>query len=193
MYYIQGGQPVGIDKRYLGCSDKTPPRDDKTITIHNELYFSKSSKIWENGGVAFIKSEISDRANTLGRMYLITAQQFVQVVSQENAREPGDDTIVIDFKKTIDDGQSMIDGGWYRRILYLGSETGHPIFTFTGGWEDDVIEMNAPGEKYMKVIIGGLKETYGMGDEKIIQYFLNVHGIKDLIEEEKLYDWINSI
>jgi hypothetical protein len=193
MCYITGGRPDGADKTFIGCTDKTPPLVDKKIIIPHQLYFSKSSSIWESGGVAFIRAEKNESVKTLGRMYLITTEQFIQVVRQENAREPEDNTILIDLKKTIELGQSMINGGWYRRIIYLDDEDGYPIFTFTGGWEDPDIVSKAPGEKYLKTIMRGIKETYGLTDDGVVEYLVDVEGISGSINSEMLIKWIQNI
>ena len=178
MCYIKGGTPEGSSTRCEGCSDKTPPQDRRPITIPHELYFAENSSSWEDKGVAFVKSERDLNAQTLGRMYLITREQFVQIVRQENGRSPDNPRISIDFEETIAQGQSMIKGGWYSRVIYLSEEDGYPIFTFTGRWEDDAIPPNKPCEAYRKTIIRGLRETYlEMGDEERIDYLGNAGGI----------------
>ena len=156
MCYINGGTPEGSPKRCEGCSDKTPPQDRTAITIPHEVYFAENSDSWKGKGVAFVKSQRDINAQTLGRMYLITREQFVQIVRQENGRTPDYSPIAIDFKETIVRGQSVINGGRYSRVIYLGEEDGYPIFTFTGRWEDDAIPPNKPCEAYRETIIRGL-------------------------------------
>ena len=109
--YINGGTPGGSSKRCEGCSDKTPPQDRRPITIPHELYFARESSSWGGKGVAFVKSQRDDNVKTFGRMYLITREQFTQIVRQENGRLPDDTRIIIDFEDTITQGQSMIKGG----------------------------------------------------------------------------------
>lgn len=193
MCYITGGRPEGATKNYIGCTNKTPPKKEKTIKIPHDLYFAKRSSIWENGGVAFIKSEKNEQFKTLGRMYLITDEQFISVVRQENARLPEDKTIDIDFEKTMADGQSMINDGWYRRIIYLGKRDEYPIFTFTGGWKDAEIELNPPGERYLKTIIKGIIEAYDLDSNYILRYLVSMMGIKGFIDTERLIKWIQYV
>jgi hypothetical protein len=195
MCYIRGGQPEGACKSYLGCTDITPPKANKNIQIPNKLYFSKSSSIWEHGGVAFIKAKTISGTDgkTLGRMYLITTEQYVQVVRQENAVDPDNDSIDVDFIKTIRDGESMINGGWYSRILYLGMDSSYPIFTFTAGWDDSEIELNVPGKNYLQSIIKGIKEAYNLDNESILKYLVNKEGIKGYIEKDLIYKIIEDI
>jgi hypothetical protein len=153
MYYIKGGQPESSTKCYKGCSDKSIPRDNKQIMIPYELYFSKKSSSWEDKGVAFIKSERNEAVETLGRMYLVKKGQFIEIVRQESGKEPDDESINIDFETAISTGSSLVPGiEWYGRITYLGSVGNYPIFTCTAKWADEDIELNTPGEKYIKCL-----------------------------------------
>jgi len=173
--YIRGGRPEGSSGDCAGCSDRSPPKADRSIIIRHRLYFSKNSPWWEGKGVAFIRSESDNNATTLGRMYLITADQFTQIVRQENGRTPIHQSITIEFNRTISHGKSMIMGGWYSRIIHLGSEDGYPIFTFTGGWDDEEIQPNEPGEAYLDTIVRGLKETYPeMSHIEVMSYIRSV-------------------
>ena len=193
--YIRGGKPEGATKTFPGCTDKTLPKADRPIQLPHALYFAKSSSVWDNGGVAFLKAAKNEKRSnrTLGRRYLITSEQFVQVVRQENAEEPEENNIRIDLEKTIKDGQSMINGNWYSRIMYLGNEYGSPIFTFTGCWADAEIVVNAPGEKYLKTIIKGIKETYELDTDCIVRYLAVVEGLQGQIDAELLKKWIRDV
>ena len=44
--------------------------------------------IWEDKGVAFIKSERNEAVESLGRMYLVKKDQFIEIVRQESGKEP---------------------------------------------------------------------------------------------------------
>ncbi|MCI0724916.1 MAG: hypothetical protein L0338_39025 [Acidobacteria bacterium] len=81
LLYIQGGTVEVTRRGYEGCRDKTPPRADRPLTIDHELFFAGRSEHWQ-GAMAFIKPERGVET-TLGRMYLITDEQFNQVVRQE--------------------------------------------------------------------------------------------------------------
>jgi len=170
MCYIKGGRPEGSKTTYEGCTNKEPPKGDKRITIPYGLYFTENSDSWEEKGVAFIKSTKDPDARSLGRMYLITREQFTQIVRQEN--NVGSSTR-IDFESTIKNGESLIPPIWYGRIIYLGDEEGYPIFTFTARWKYEEKIPNPPGEKYRRTIEKGLKEAYGMSDDEISAYLGN--------------------
>ena len=81
--YIQGGTPKGSQTSYKGCKDKTLPIDNEDFYIASELYFAKKSiKSWNGGGVGFISNNFNE-AKTIGRIYLITKEQFIDVIKQE--------------------------------------------------------------------------------------------------------------
>jgi len=81
--YIRGGQPKGRPDIYEGCRNKDLPEDDEDLYISSRLYFAKKSKGWNSGGVGFISNEFNNKNQALARMYLITKEQFVDVVKQE--------------------------------------------------------------------------------------------------------------
>jgi len=178
MCYIQGGTPEGGNRRCPGCTDRTPPRDSRPVTIPHELYFSKNSSVWQGMGVAFVKAKRDEVAQSLGRMYLITREQFIEVVRQENGRQPDDASLTVDLERTRAEGRTMIRGGWYGRVLYLGEEEGYQVFTFTGRWKDEDIVTSRPSKEYREIIAKGLRETYpGMGDAVIREYLERAGGM----------------
>lgn len=181
--YIQGGKPSGSNKHHLGCNDKSAPLSSEEIYICSELYFAKRSPKWNNGGVCFIKTEFSKTAQTLGRMYLITKDQFVDVVRQEIGMEQGLD---IDFEKAISNGHEVFKpNSWYGRIVCLGLHRDDlPIFTFTS--PQDYIEYTKPDENYLKTIIKGIDETYALTVNEISDYLLDKPGISGNFTKEYL-------
>ncbi|WP_455392727.1 hypothetical protein [[Eubacterium] cellulosolvens] len=192
MCYIQGGTPEGTKTEFKGCLDSSPPQDMAQIIIPHQLYFAERSSTWQNGGVAFIKWCRDVHAGALGRMYLIKPEQFAQVVRQENAHEPDDNTIKIDFVTTISTGATQLQARWYSRIMYLGTNQGYPIFTFTATRPDEDIILNPPSVEYLQTIIKGIQETYAFSDEKIFSYIKNLEGVKNQINAEKILNIIRA-
>lgn len=86
--YIQGGVCHYNGRIYEGCDDKSEPIEDKPITIPHKLYFANSSGSWNGSGVAFINPQRDPHANTRGRMYLITEDQFAEVHKPISCRPP---------------------------------------------------------------------------------------------------------
>lgn len=123
--------------RYVNdCTDKTEPKESRQFEIHNQLYFAKSSSNWDDQGVAFLNPKVDEQIVTLGRVHLITREQFEEI-------------------KSMECGNSKY--GWYRHEMDLGNLEGKPVVSFTS---PDVLEPNALSEKYLNVIRIGLMETW---------------------------------
>jgi len=175
MCYIEGGTPPGSTKDHTGCSDRSPPMEDRTVLLPYGLLFSMRSAQWEDAGVAFVDPENLTPAGTLGRMYLVTGDQFVQIVRQENGLDPDDASLDIDLDLAIREGELELPGP-YGRLIHVGFEMPRPIFTFTSPTAAD-LELRAPGERYLTTIIKGLIETYDMSDDEISLYLKSANGI----------------
>lgn len=180
--YIKGGQPLGTTKTYLGCTDKSLPIYKEEIYINSELYFAKQSKTWGKGGVCFIKTNFDPHVQTLGRMYLITKQQFTDVVKQETTNE---NNLTINFENAISKGSLIFnEGSWYGNLIYLGTQNDFPIFTFTN--QENIGETNKPSENYLRTITKGIQETYNLSTAEIVNYFISKSGIINNFTKEQL-------
>ncbi len=182
MRYIEGGQADGASGPSMGCRDKTPPKDDQPIKISYALYFAKQSPSWDNKGVAFIGLKKEETGATLGRMYLITEQQFLDVATQENEGA----RISVDLEKVKQQGGMIFQESWYGNILYLGEQDGFPIYTFTSSRDVGLETPVAPSPRYLQYIISGLKEVYPLTHEDIVEYLLSKPGIKESYTREEL-------
>lgn len=167
--YIEGGEiDTSCTKRiYDGCDLQDEPIKNKPLKIQHELYFAQQSSTWCGHGIAFIKSEQckSEDRLTLGRIYLIKKEQFVDILHQENGKNRPYDVYSVDFDKVINDKIQVVGKkGWYTRVIYLGEEKNHPVFTFTGRWNDNEIgsniNLNLPSRRYKSYIIQGIKEAF---------------------------------
>jgi hypothetical protein len=127
-----GSTPEGSAEKCDGrFRDKSDPLESRPISINGEIYFAGQSRPWGNGGVAFIR-ENSEQGSTLGRKYLITEEQFNDVVMQENSKEPDGNRFVPAFNQLVSQPQSILPGDpWYGKLLNMGSEGGWPTLTFT--------------------------------------------------------------
>ena len=186
--YISGGTPRGAHRIYPGCTDTSAPIASKQIKINAELYFAKVSKTWSGGGAAFIRPDIDKEFTTLGRMHLITIEQFIELVKQEIKLEG---ELLIDFNKTIKETALDLQrpDSWYNKLMYLGTDEGYPIFTFTN-MNFLAEEINPPNEHYLKIIIEGLKETYHLKPSEIEEYLRVKKGIKGTEMEGQLAELI---
>lgn len=185
-YYIGGGRPAGSQRIYEGCTNRTPPQESKPFQIKAELYFARRSKTWSGGGAAFIEPD--EDSLTLGKIYRITRGQFNELVKQE-IRFKGD--LKPDLAIAIKDGHLITQPEtWYGKILYLGEEDGLPVFSFTNVNYLET-EINEPNVHYLRMIILGLKETYRLSKNEILEYLFSKKGIEGKIELEDLKNLID--
>jgi hypothetical protein len=189
--YIKGGTPEGTSKFDMGCRDKTPAIDGGMISIPFQLYFTKNSSRWGNKAVGFLGLEINPAIRTLGRKYLITKEQFEDVFRQENNISVKQ-TLNIDFRKAREEGALTVKESWYGRVIFLGMEEGFPIFTLTAYWDFKPEEALPPSRKYLKHVIKGIRQTYSMPDEQILEYLSQKPGISINLSEKELFDIIQE-
>lgn len=133
-------------KYIMGCSDKTPPKDEKSIILSHPIYFSNHSSSWESKGVAFFDTQ--KQGETYGKMYLITEEQLIEIQEQEGKGR-----------------------NWYNKIAEVGFEDGVPIKTITHTPRH--LEEVIPSRSYLDVIEQGIRETYPkLSDEDINVYLM---------------------
>lgn len=180
--YIIGGRPHGAHTEYSGCRDKRLPSDNEEISINSELYFARESKTWDSGGVAFIRNTFNIKSKTLGRMYLITMGQFLDVIKQENNIHGN---FKIDFDYATTNGSFVFrESSWYGKIIYLGVQRDIPIFTFTH--HVDLHESTRPSERYLVTIIRGIYQTYNLTAQDIVDYLVVKAGINGKYSQDEL-------
>ncbi|GAE29444.1 hypothetical protein [Halalkalibacter hemicellulosilyticus] len=186
--YIKGGRPRGSQKVEVGCKDPSLPIDEATYMMNYPLYFAKRSERWQNQGVAFIGLSKDERVHTYSRKYLITAEQFIDVVKQENNGA----TIEIDLEEVILNRFKTFRDSWYGTILYVGEEQGYPILTFTADWDLDVPFVK-PSKEYVSMIIHGLKTTLSLDDSEIVDYLLKKPGINGVYTHDELEEIVRGV
>jgi hypothetical protein len=236
MTYIQGGTPEGASEGQVGCTDPTPPLDDRPVRLPHRLFFAGRSAKWENGGVAFIEgappdaggpgpereehvrgigegrreadrngpgigerrtqkdgneptiggnrthSDETPQGTTLGRMYLISRDQFREVFLQENGHtdfrrgalldqlDPGLPDLESALRAAEDRGRAVAGHGLYALLLFLGHVDGMPVLTFTTSLAGEELGLNPPGPAYRRTIIRGLEESHGLSRSEAEAY-----------------------
>ena len=172
MCYIRGGRPEGSSRTHTGCSDRSPPVRESIVTIPHRLYFAGSAGSWSGGGVAFLETKRCEPGEeTLGRMYLVTREQFTEIFAQENGIPV--EKAGIDFERLVEKGALVVGSDWYGYLIHLGNEEGYPVLTFTVDDRETRTDLprNSPGKEYFDTIAKGLCETYpGMDREAARQY-----------------------
>jgi len=180
--YIRGGQPAGAKTVYGGCVDKTLPSESEDMHINCELYFARASKNWDNGGVAFIRTTSNPTVSTMGRIYLITKGQLIDIAKQETKTVSD---LEIDFNKAILEGAHLFkEKSWYGNLLYIGQHNDYPLFTLTN--ESDNQPETKPSIGYLKTICLGIKQTHGFEDAIILDYLKSKRGISGNYADEEL-------
>jgi len=149
------------------------PSDSVALSIAHRLYFTGHSKLW-GGAPAFVDTTPAPEHAALARAYLITWEQFEDVVAQENGRS----TAPIEIAPgELEDGFSRLIGpGRYENLLCVGRHAGHPVVTFTAPWSLADVEPAAPAPGYLAMLIGGLRESHGLADPAIIRYLASAPG-----------------
>jgi len=196
--YIRGGKSAFDGQTYPGCRNKQDPIRDYALVVSHELYFAKNSVPW-GGAMAFVRPEES-RSQTLGRAYLITAEQFVDIACQQNARRPGDPEFVMNYTYSEGVKESYFNRSdpakplgqgkhWYARILKIGTRESWPVFTVTAEWPG-YGEINAPGRTYLKAIAHGIQQMGRISEQAMVEYFTGKIGVKDRISRPVLERWL---
>lgn len=181
--YIRGGRPEGSQKNYDGCTDKTLPLENQQRYISHEMYFARSSGSWSGGGVGFIKTNFDPLQRTLGRMYLITRDQFIEVIKQEIGTT---DNLTLDYNAAMQNGSFIArNRSWYGNVLYLGAHNSIPIFTIT--YQDNSQPYTKPSEAYVRIIARGIAETYpSLTTQEIVNYLMAKGGIQGNYTPEEI-------
>ena len=182
--------PPGLSAEHHGCRDTRRPRESKPVTFDNfELYFAdenRTVRAWD-GAAAFIRKRAG--SHVLGRMYLISYQQFNDVVLQENSKGekledklPSLESIIKTRGFSL---KQVFPDALYDQILYIGNQDGHPIFSFTTS--NKTLVTGAPSGPYLQQISLGLHETYpAKQDADIYHYLAAAPGIRGPVDSEKL-------
>ncbi|SFL58432.1 hypothetical protein SAMN04487943_102326 [Gracilibacillus orientalis] len=186
--YIKGGRPQGSEKREIGCRDQSLPIAAGTHIMRHPLYFAKKSQRWQKQGVAFIGLSKDEQFLTYSTKYLITVEQFMDVVKQENN---GAD-LNIDLDEVMKSGFKTFRDSWYGTILFLGEEQGYPILTFTADWDLDV-PFITPSKEYVSMIIHGLKTTVSLDNTEILHYLITKPGIDGCYSRTSLEKIIEEV
>ena len=85
--YLQGGQPEGSERNYPGCRDASDAVDSFGLLITGGVYFA--GQLLGLGGPGWRSMMREVKGEVAARAYLITTEQFVDVLAQETRRSPG--------------------------------------------------------------------------------------------------------
>ncbi len=134
--------------------------------------------------MAFIKAN-RNTGTTLGRMYVITWEQFEDVLKQGKGVPVEGPQLFPSFESVVSEPECYINGvdrtrhTAYGRIVNLGERDGFPVLTFTAVGPENRIKAAAPSRPYLQTISRGLLETYPrITRRQIVEYFVDKDGMK---------------
>jgi gamma-glutamylcyclotransferase (GGCT)/AIG2-like uncharacterized protein YtfP len=159
-WYVAYGSNLSSSRfdRYLaGCRDPSPPWRWAPVEVPHRLLFARTSETWGGGGVAFLDPEPSPGAGTRGRAWLVTLDQFADVLAQECGLPVGRVEV-----PALDGGCVVAyPGHWYGCVVPLGHREGWPMVTFTDEAASALV-LSPPGDAYRAVVAEGLVEAHGL-------------------------------
>ena len=160
--YLTGGQARGSVRSHPGSRDSTPPRHAEHCTIQGGLYFAGVSRTWGGRGAAFFDPNVD--GEVWAKRYLVTAQQFGDVLAQETGRTDAP----IDLAALRSDGEHVLGTNRYDRVLHLGDLDDVPLVTFTSPTAR--ADLNPPSIAYRSTIAGGLHDRPNTSTQDIGRY-----------------------
>ena len=166
--YLQGGRPVGGARDYPGCRDPLGPERHVSLMVPGGLRFVGVSSVWGGGMAVYDASADGEIA---ARAYLITAEQFIDVLAQEMRVEPG---LEVNLALVRETGWHSLGPGRYQTLAHLGTRDDLPMLTFTSADVDH--RVNAPSAGYLRMIATGLRESHGWSQTAIGRYLAQFPG-----------------
>jgi hypothetical protein len=150
--YLEGGRPVGALRTLPGCRDTTFPAQWRRVLIPGAVYYALESLTW-TGGMAFYDPD--GAGHVPARAWLVTDEQFCDILSQEMHRQVG---ARFDVGALPAGSRVALGEGRYETLVHIGDLEGHPMVTFTCPWRADEVAHNAPSAAYRLMIDSGLRE-----------------------------------
>ncbi len=168
--YLAGGTPPGGARATPGARDPSPPQSDRAVHLPGSVYFAWNSPTW-GGGVAFL--DPTAVATSPGRAYLLTHEQFSDVVAQEMHRPPGTD---LDLAVLGGHREHAFGGGRYETLHVVDEIDGVPVVTFTAP-RSAPLDYLAPSAAYLRVMGRGLMSAHAWEPGEVASYLLGCRGI----------------
>jgi hypothetical protein len=170
--YLSGRAPSGTHRSYPGCRDYRAPLRATGYELAGGVYFATESAVW-GGGRAFYDPELPGA--TAARAYLITSGQFADIAAQEMGRIPTQD---LDLTAVLAQHRVELGPGRYETLLHVDDLDGYPLLTFTAPWRAADVRWTPPSEPYLRVLMAGLRETYGWDNHRIAGYLARLPGAR---------------
>ncbi len=167
--YLHGGRLRAGARDYPGSRDPVAPERDFPVRIPGGVRFVGESSVW-GGGLAVYDPRAE--GEVAARAYLITAEQFVDVLAQEMRLPPGLD---LDLTSVRRSRWHSYGPGCYQTVAVLGIHEGLPMLTFTSA-DAYARPDNPPSEDYLRAMAVGLREAHGWTSARIGGYLAGCPG-----------------
>jgi hypothetical protein len=173
--YLAGGRPDGGTRTFTGCRDPSDPTETFSVELPGALVFAGESGVW-GGGMAFFDPQ--GAGSVACRAYLLTAEQFADVVAQEMRLSPGGE-FALAIEEVLPGVTALhsMGPGRYETVVRVGTRDRTPLVTVTIG---DVRELvpASPSAPYLRSIATGLREAHGWNDTRIATYLASAPGAR---------------
>lgn len=189
--YLTGGQAPHrpTARPQAGARNPAPPHQDRAWPLPHPLFFAGTSPGWGGAAVAMLDPTRSPAHPTLGRIWLITAQQFEDVFRQENGqRVPDGDRRPLFSVADAAPGRPLdVLDAWYGRVVHLGpGPGGHPVVTMAS--PDPSRHRRGPAHpSYLRTIGLGLAESWGLSARAAAEYLVGCEGNAGAVPVETLH------
>jgi hypothetical protein len=172
VWYVAYGSNVSGPRlqQYLDrCTDPSPPRDGRSTILPHHLVFARSSRWWDGGGVCFLDPTVDPDAGTLAMAWLLGADQFLEVLAQENGQPVGTVAASLDGLPQRPGDTELVHGGWYGLVLGVESPDDRPALTFTTN-APPMPDPTTPSSHYVETIVDGLVAGHGLSENAARDY-----------------------
>ena len=179
--YLAGGRPHASAARvYPGARDPASPRATRAVELPRRLYFAGASQVW--GGATAFLDHAPGVTPTRARAYLVTWDQFEDLVAQESHRPTAPVPLAdADLQEGL---VAAVGPGRYETLLCVGRHEGVPVVTFTAPWSLAEVVPAAPAPGYLAMLIAGLRELHQMADAELRRYLVVAPGcLPGLVDE----------
>lgn len=187
--YLEGGKMAGGRRADRGCRDPSPPLADRALHLPFPLYFAGESRVW-GGGVAFLDhDERTGDGTTYARGYLITGEQFEDLVAQESKREHAP----VDWAALARHGRVTVGPGRYDGLVAVGEWDGRPMVTFTHPRPMAANDLAAPVAGYLAMLAEGLRDAHSLSDAEVAAYLVSHPGAHGTWSTPTLLDALTAV
>ena len=176
LVYLRGGTAAGSSRAQIGARDATDPLGDGPVHFPTAVCFAGFAHTW-GGAPAFLEHDPSDRPGALGRRYLVTRQQFADVLAQES-RRPFDSVSLPDLGSLATGSRTTVGDGPYDALVALDPIDGVPVVSFTAPTPPEAREPAPPSEAYLRTIVTGLAEVHDLADAALADHLLAARGMR---------------